>query len=107
MAGMRSVSFGLSALFCILAIVLVLTGQPRWMGLIVILLAGVCLFYGLYLTYQNKETGPIELDDDQRRTIQDLLAEGKFGTAVNQVKLWHRHASTEEAQRIVRALDQR
>ncbi|QNE90027.1 hypothetical protein H0194_03120 [Corynebacterium incognita] len=104
---MRQGIFVLSALFCILAIVLVLTGQPRWMGLIVLLLAGACLAAGLYLQYRQGASESPELDERQRAVISDLLAEGKYGTAVNQVKLWKRNVSREQAESIVRALDQR
>ena len=105
MAIMRAVFSSFSALFCVLAIAFVFTGQPRWMGMIAVGLAGLCFAFSLYLNYQSKQQGPIVLDDGQKAEIKKLLAEGKFGTAVNQVKLWYRNVSTDEAQSTVRELD--
>ena len=72
------------------------------MGTAAIVAAGLFLVLGFYEQYKRQEDVAPELDDEQRATVQRMKAEGNFQLAVQQVQLWFRGATTEDAARIVR-----
>lgn len=99
---MRIVSFVLAAVFSLVAVVAVYTSLPGWVGTAAIVAAGVFLVLGFYEQYTLREEVAPMLDDEQRATVQRMKGEGNFQLAVQQVQLWFRGASPEDAARIVR-----
>ena len=99
---MRIVSFALAAVFSIVAVVAVYTTLPGWVGTVAIVVAGLFLVLGFYEQYKRREVVAPELDDEQRATVNRMKAEGNFHLAVQQVQLWFRNTTPEDAARIVR-----
>ena len=99
---MRIVSFALAAVFSIVAVVAVYTTLPGWVGTAAIVAAGLFLVLGFYEQYKLREDVAPELDDEQRATVQRMKAEGNFQLAVQQVQLWFRGTTPEDATRLVR-----
>ena len=99
---MRIVSFALAAVFSIVAVVAVYTTLPGWVGTAAIVAAGLFLVLGFYEQYKLREDVAPELDDEQRATVQRMKAEGNFQLAVQQVQLWFRGTTPEDAARLVR-----
>ena len=99
---MRIVSFALAAVFSIIAVVAVYTTLPGWVGTAAIVAAGLFLVLGFYEQYKRQEDVAPELDDEQRATVQRMKAEGNFQLAVQQVQLWFRGTTPEDAARLVR-----
>ena len=102
---MRYISFGMAALLCVTAIVTQMTGSPRYVALAQLAVAFVFLVVGLALSQRGSGAqGPVELDVEQEKEIKRLLSQGQYGTAVGQVRLWHRTLSKEEAEEMVQNL---
>lgn len=99
---MRIVSFALAAVFSIVAVVAVYTTLPGWVGTVAIVAAGLFLVLGFYEQYKRREVVAPELDDEQRATVNRMKNEGNFHLAVQQVQLWFRNTTPEDAARIVR-----
>ena len=99
---MRIVSFALAAVFSIVAVVAVYTTLPGWVGTAAIVAAGLFLVLGFYEQYKRQEDVAPELDSEQRATVQRMKAEGNFQLAVQQVQLWFRGTTPEDATRLVR-----
>ena len=99
---MRIVSFALAAVFSLVAVAAVSTSLPGWAGTAAIVAAGLCLVLGFYEQYKAREEEIPELNAEQRETVQRMKAEGNVQLAVQQVQLWFRVATPEDAARIVR-----
>lgn len=99
---MRIVSFVLAAVFSLVAVVAVYTSLPGWAGTAAIVAAGLFLVLGFYEQYKLREEVAPTLDDEERATVQRMKDEGNFQLAVQQVQLWFRGTSPEDAARIVR-----
>lgn len=99
---MRILSFVLAAVFSIAAVVTAYTAIPGWVGTASIVLAGLFLVIGFYEQYKMRDHEPPVLDDEQRDTIKRIKDEGNFQLAVQQVQMWFRGTSQEDATRIVR-----
>lgn len=101
---MRILYFILAAVFSLGAVFLayVDTAAPGWVGTAAIVLAAMFLVLGFYEQYKRQEVPSLELDAQQRATIQRMKDEGNFQLAVKQVQMWKRGASQEDAARVVR-----
>ncbi|QYH19347.1 hypothetical protein JKI95_09490 [Corynebacterium aquatimens] len=99
---MRYFAFTVAAAFCLVAIAGTWLGWALPIRLIAIFAAGMFLTWGFYDVYSKQEQEPIVLDDEKKATIKRLKSEGKTHVAVQQVQLWFRNCSQEEAARIVR-----
>ena len=99
---MRIVSFALAAMFSLIAVAAVYTSLPGWAGTAAIVAAGLFLVLGFYEQYKAREEEIPELNAEQRETVQRMKAEGNVQLAVQQVQLWFRAATPEDAARIVR-----
>lgn len=99
---MRIVSFVLAAVFSVVAVAAVYTTLPGWVGTVAILAGGLFLLLGFYEQYKLREEVEPELDSEQRATVQRIKSEGNFQLAVQQVQLWFRGTTPEDAARIVR-----
>ena len=99
---MRYFAFIVAAVFSIVAIAGVWLGWPMSIRLAAILVAGAFLLWGFYDVYSKQEQEPIVLDDEKKATIKRLKSEGKTHVAIQQVQLWFRNCTPEEAARIVR-----
>lgn len=102
---MRNLYLVLATLACVAAVVArAATGTP-WLPLVVLLIAGLFLALALRSNFQPaKEAALEDLDKEQRAELQRLLANGQFGAAVGQVRLWFRGTSQERAEEIVKKL---
>ncbi|MCP1386896.1 hypothetical protein M5J20_01600 [Corynebacterium sp. TA-R-1] len=101
---MRYLAFILAAVFSSAAIAGVWLDWPLSIRMVSILAAGAFLIWGFYDVYSKQEPEPIVLDDEKKETIKRLKGEGKTHVAVQQVQLWFRNCSQDEAARIVREL---
>ena len=101
---MRALYLTLSALLCVVAIVgRVWTGGP-WLSLVAMVAAAIFLTLGLRGRAQKAPVDVASLAEWQREELKVLLAQGQFGTAVKQVRLWFRDASEDDAAAIVQQL---
>ncbi|WP_242648351.1 hypothetical protein [Corynebacterium sp. Marseille-P4321] len=102
--GMRILCFVVAGIFSLVAVYFayVETAAPDWVGGVAIVVAGLFLVLGFYEQYKRQEEPSLELDAEERETIKRMKKEGDFQLAVKQVQMWKRHASAEDAARIVR-----
>lgn len=84
------------------AIAIAFTNIPRWVAVVLLVVAAVALFTGLREKYRAIEDAPIELDEEQAETVRSLKAEGREDSAVRQVQLWFRNTDHETAANVVR-----
>lgn len=105
LAPMRNLYLVLAALACIAAVVArAATGTP-WLPLVALIIGGVFLVLALRSNFEPAKEATFEdLDKEQRAELQRLLANGQFGAAVGQVRLWFRGTSQERAEEIVKQL---
>ncbi len=101
---MQKVSFLLAGLLCLAAVIGQLVGLPRVGALALLAGAAVFLALGFVTVGKRRDPGEVELDEEQRAEITRLLEEGKYGTAIGQVRLWFRNATDDDAEAVVRAL---
>lgn len=94
---MRVVFFVLAALFSLTAIGVRLVQQPGWMAVVAIAVAGACLVVGFWLQAQAQGPRVVELNQEQRETIQRMKSEGNHAGAISQVRLWFKYATAEQA----------
>lgn len=99
---MQAASLALAAALSIAAIVIAFTSVPRWIAVVLLVVAAVALFVGLREKYRAMEDEPIELDAEQEETVRRLKAEGREDLAVRQVQLWFRNADHGTAADVVR-----
>ena len=102
---MRTLYLVLAALACVAAVVArAATGTP-WLPLVALLVGGLFLALVLRSNVQPTQEATLEdLDKEQRAEIKRLLANGQFGAAVGQVRLWFRGTSQDRAEKIVKQL---
>ena len=68
-------------------------------------IGGVFLVLALRSNFEPAKEATFEdLDKEQRAELQRLLANGQFGAAVGQVRLWFRGTSQGRAEEIVKQL---
>lgn len=101
---MLIVSFVLAAVFSLVAVVAVYTAVPGWVGTVAIVAAGLFLVLGFAEQYRRQERVKPQLDDEQRLTVRRMKEEGNTQLAIQQVQLWLRGVSQEDAARIVRGV---
>ena len=101
---MRALHLGLAVAFSVAALALKLVDAPELATVIALLVAGVFLALGLKATADQRAPQPVELDEDRRATLRDMLDRGDEGAAVRQVQLWFRDATPEHAREVVRDL---
>lgn len=101
---MRIASFVLAAVFSLVAVVAVYTTVPGWVGTVAIVAAGPFLVLGFAEQYRRQERVEPQLDDEQRFTVRRMKEEGNTQLAIQQVRLWLRGVSQEDAARIVRGV---
>ena len=99
---MQAASLALAAALSIAAIFIAFTSVPRWIAVVLLVVAAVALFVGLREKYRAMEDEPIELDAEQEETVRRLKAEGREDLAVRQVQLWFRNADHGTAADVVR-----
>jgi len=102
---MRVIAFSLAAVFSFVGIAAQWFGWPRTVGVCGIILAGLFLAWGFYDVATARTDEPIELDAEQRATVRRMKKEGNTHLAIQQVQLWFRNTSPEDAARIVRAVE--
>ena len=102
---MRNLSLVLAALACVAAVAArAATGTP-WLPLVALIIGGVFLVLALRSNFEPAKEATFEdLDKEQRAELQRLLANGQFGAAVGQVRLWFRGTSQGRAEEIVKQL---
>lgn len=104
---MKYVYLSLASAACVAALLIRLTGGGTPAALGAMALATIFLALGLHQVYSAQEEEVVtvdSLDAEQREEIERLLAENRFGTAVAQVRLWHRNLTEAEAAELVREL---
>ncbi|MGD7002060.1 hypothetical protein [Corynebacterium halotolerans] len=101
---MRGLYFGLAVLFCVVALILNVVDVAAILGIIAIVVAGIFLVLGLRVTAARREPARVELDAEQEQTIRAMVAEGRDSAAINQVQLWFRGVTPEQARTAVAAL---
>ncbi|HHU67911.1 hypothetical protein [Corynebacterium sp.] len=101
---MRALYLGLAAALCVAALVFKFSGAPNLTSVIALLLAGAFLVLGLKVAAAGREGAPIDLDEEKRATLRDMLDRGDEGAAVRQVQLWFRDATPETARAAVQGL---
>ena len=99
---MRNLAFILAGVLSLLAVVVGPLGWPRWVAIAALAVAFVFLALGFADKARNLEAKPKVLDGEQRATIARMKSEGNTPLAIQQVQLWFRNTSPEEAARIVR-----
>lgn len=101
--GMRILYFSLAAVFSLVAVLdAYVNFDPAWLGKVSIVVAAMFLVLGFYEQYKRQEEPSLELDAEERATIKRMKDEGNHQLAIQQVQMWKRHASPEDAARIVR-----
>ena len=101
---MRHVRLFLAAALSILAVGAPMVPLPAWVGPTAIVAAALMLVMWVVLQYRRRAAPDLALSDDQRDAIAQIKQAGEIETAVQQVQLWKRDASREDAVRIVRDL---
>ena len=99
---MRYLAFTLATVLSVVAIAGQWLGWPRGVTVAAVIAAGACLVWGFAASAKGREPVPKELDDEQRATIRRMREEGNTPLAVQQVQLWFRNTTPEEAAAIVR-----
>lgn len=102
---MRIFALTLGAVFSLVAIAAQWFEWPRSVGVCAIMLAGLFLAWGLYDVATAQGDKPVALDDEQLATVRRMKQEGNTQLAIQQVQLWFRNTSPEDAARIVRAVE--
>ncbi|AKK03784.1 hypothetical protein [Corynebacterium epidermidicanis] len=102
---MRNLDFFLAAVFALAAVYTKFAGNPWWVPVLLIVLAGGRLFTGMQkrAREQRLQRNPIVLDDEQLATIRDMKARGQEIAAIKQVRLWYRDADLLTARQLVDA----
>ncbi|APT93629.1 hypothetical protein CPHO_03220 [Corynebacterium phocae] len=98
---MKVLYFFIASLACVAAIAAQWLGQPRWMALLALAVAGLCLVLGLLRSQPGMSRKRIDWDDEKQAEIERLLANNQYGTAISQIKLWFPHTSDGEAKTVV------
>ena len=102
---MRYVYSGFAALLCLAALLANLGDMPTFVALACLAVAAIFLVLALRtnqtLPGRGRELTRADLSDDQAKKIKTLLAEGQFGTAVNQIQLWFKYVSYAEAESFI------
>lgn len=101
---MRYLAFGLAAVLSVVAIVGQWMAWPSAVTVSAIVVAGTFLVLGLWDAARRAELEPKELDEEQQATIRRMKSEGNTQLAIQQVQLWLRNTSQEEAAAIVRGV---
>ena len=98
---MRNLVFILAGALSLVAVLTAPLGWPRWVAIAALAVAFVLLVVGFRDKARTMEAKPKVLDADQRATISRMKSEGNTPMAVQQVQLWFRNTTPEEAARIV------
>ncbi|APT83260.1 hypothetical protein [Corynebacterium ammoniagenes] len=103
---MRYVYSGFAALLCLAALLANLGDMPTFVALACLAVAAIFLVLALRTNQtlqpgRGRELTRADLSDDQAKKIKTLLAEGQFGTAVNQIQLWFKYVSYAEAESFI------
>ena len=101
---MQAASLIFAAVFSLVAIVGVFLDLPTWISVAALAAAALFLVLGLAYKYRQMERTSIELDSEQRATIERMKKEGNHDMAARQVQLWFRNTSYEDAAAVVREL---
>ena len=101
---MQAASLIFAAVFSLVAIVGVFLDLPTWISVAALAAAALFLVLGLADKYRQMERASIELDSEQRATIERMKKEGNHDMAARQVQLWFRNTSYEDAAAVVREL---
>lgn len=99
---MRYLAFTLATVFSLAAIAGQWFGWSRPVTIGALVLAGAFLAWGFWDAAQKAPAEDKELDEQQRATIRRMKSEGNTQLAIQQVQLWFRNTSQEEAAAIVR-----
>ncbi|WKK61992.1 hypothetical protein QYQ98_03655 [Corynebacterium sp. P3-F1] len=99
---MQAASLALAAVLSVAAIVIAFTNVPRWVAVVLLVVAALALFMGLREKYRAMEDAPIELDEEQEETVRRLKAAGREDSAIRQVQLWFRNTDHDTAGAVVR-----
>lgn len=98
---MRVVFLALAAVFSLVAIGARLWGQPTWMSVAALVVAGGFLVAGLWLQARQQIPHGVVLDEEQRATIRRMKGEGNHSGAISQVQLWFKYATADQAREAV------
>ena len=101
---MQAASLIFAAVFSLVAIVGVFLDLPTWISVAALAAAALFLVLGLAYKYRQMERTSIELDSEQRATVERMKKEGNHDMAARQVQLWFRNTSYEDAAAVVREL---
>ena len=104
---MRYAYSGLAAVFCLAALLANLADLPTFIALVCLAAAAVFLILALRTNQtpqpgKDRELDRADLSDEQVEKIQDLLADGQFGTAVKQIQLWFKYVSYDDAEAFIK-----
>lgn len=101
---MRYLAFTLAAVCSVAAIAGPWLGWSRPVTIAALALAGACLAWAFWDAARNAPAEEKELDEEQRATVRRMKSEGNTQLAIQQVQLWFRNTSQEEAAAIVRGV---
>lgn len=101
---MRVVAFVVAALCSVAVIGIRFFGGDGRLAVAALVIAALSLALGFYEQAKHTAARPVKLNADQEQTVRTMLAQGNRAGAVGQVRLWFRHASVEQARRVVDAL---
>jgi membrane protein implicated in regulation of membrane protease activity len=104
---MRYAYSGLAAVFCLAALLANLADLPTLIALVCLAAAAVFLILALRTNQtpqpgKDRELDRADLSHEQVEKIQDLLADGQFGTAVKQIQLWFKYVSYDDAEAFIK-----
>lgn len=94
---MRIVYFALAVVFSLLAIAIRFTAGDTRLAVAAVVCAGVFLALGFWAQAKKVEPDTFVLSPEQEDTLRRMVADGNRPGAIEQYRLWSRHASTGQA----------